>query len=62
MVDVDRYPDRLEMAVLDQKLREISTKAVQDGKMTTDQALRMLRVFRFAKCVIDHARDRLNRC
>ena len=58
----DRYPDRLEIAVLDKKLRELTTKAVQEGSMKTDQALRMLRVFRFASCVISHARDRLNRC
>lgn len=58
----DRYPDRLEMTVLDKKLRELTTKAVREGSMATDQALRILRVFRFAACVISHARDRLNRC
>ena len=57
-----KYPDRLQTAVLDKKLRELTTKAVQEGSLTTDQALRILRVFRFAACVISHARDRLNRC
>ncbi len=61
MSTIGEYPDRLEMAVLDKKLREVTTKAVKEGFMTTDQALRILRIFRFAKCVIDHARDRLNR-
>lgn len=58
----DRYPDRLEMRVLDKKLQELTTKAVREGSLTTDQALRILRVFRFAHCIIAHARDRLNRC
>lgn len=54
------YPDRLEMRALDEKLVELTTKAVKDGNLTNDQALKILRVFRFSMIIIDFARDRLN--
>lgn len=57
----DRYPDRLEIRVLEHDLVMLTTKAVTLGELSTDQALKILRIFRFAMTVIDYARDRLNR-
>lgn len=54
------YPDRLEIRVLDDKLVKLTRKAVTDGDLTNDQALKILRVFRFSMLVIDFARDKLN--
>ena len=56
----EKYPDRLEMRALDAKLVKLTRKAVKDGTLTNDQALKILRVFRFSLLVIDFARDKLN--
>lgn len=54
------YPDRLEIRVLDDKLVKLTRKAVTNKDLTNDQALKILRVFRFAMAVMDYARDKLN--
>ena len=54
------YPNRLEVRVLDKKLQQLIVKAVREGELTDSQALKILRLFRFAKIIIDYARDRLN--
>jgi len=56
----EKYPDRLEMRALDSKLVKLTRTAVTDGALTNDQALKILRVFRFSLLVIDFARDKLN--